>query len=135
VLNYIWLTLVLLAVAIGGWNDRLKDVSEGALDGAKTAVTIALALIGIMALWLGVKSWVGSHWSFAACFSRCSFCGWYRQVSSIFRCPRRRRPRIPFCPERERIVVFNDATASALSAEIFPSPAGELILYRPTFRK
>ena len=53
-LNYIWLALVLLAVAIGGWNDRLKDVTEGALDGAKTAVTIALALIGIMALWLGV---------------------------------------------------------------------------------
>src|SRR6202171_5642051 len=53
VLNYIWLALVLLAVAIGGWNDRLKDVTEGALDGAKTAVTIALALIGIMALWLG----------------------------------------------------------------------------------
>src|SRR5438105_5470607 len=46
--------MVLLAVAIGGWNDRLKDVTEGALDGAKTAVTIALALIGIMALWLGV---------------------------------------------------------------------------------
>ena len=43
-----------MAVAIGGWNDRLKDVTEGALDGAKTAVTIALALIGIMALWLGV---------------------------------------------------------------------------------
>ena len=100
-LNYIWLALVLLAVAIGGWNDRLKDVSEGALDGAKTVVTIALALIGIMALWLGVKSWVGSHWSFAAYFSRCSFCEWYRQVSSIFRCPRRRRPRI-LCPERER---------------------------------
>jgi spore maturation protein SpmA len=54
VLNYIWLALVLVAVAIGGWNDRLKDVTEGALDGAKTAVTIALALIGIMALWLGV---------------------------------------------------------------------------------
>ncbi len=28
--------------------------SEGAFDGAKTAVTIALGLIGIMALWLGV---------------------------------------------------------------------------------
>ena len=53
-LNYIWLALVLLAVAIGGWNDRLKEVTDGALDGAKTAVTIALALIGIMALWLGV---------------------------------------------------------------------------------
>jgi spore maturation protein SpmA len=54
VLNYIWLALILLAVAIGGWNDRLKDVTEGAFDGAKTAVTIALGLIGIMALWLGV---------------------------------------------------------------------------------
>jgi spore maturation protein SpmA len=54
VLNYIWLALVLLAVAIGGWNDRLKEVTDGALDGAKTAVTIALGLIGIMALWLGV---------------------------------------------------------------------------------
>jgi spore maturation protein SpmA len=54
VLNYIWLALVLLAVAVGGWNDRLKDVTGGALDGAKTAVTIALGLIGIMALWLGL---------------------------------------------------------------------------------
>ena len=53
-LNYIWLALVLLAVAIGGWNDRLKDVTDGAFDGAKTAVTIALGLIGVMALWLGV---------------------------------------------------------------------------------
>ena len=53
-LNYIWLALVLLSVAIGGWNDRLKDVTNGAFDGARTAVTIALGLIGVMALWLGV---------------------------------------------------------------------------------
>jgi spore maturation protein SpmA len=54
VLNYIWLALVLLAVAIGGWNDRLNEVTAGAFEGAKTAVTIALGLIGVMALWLGV---------------------------------------------------------------------------------
>lgn len=53
-LNYIWLALVVLAVAIGGWTDRFKEVTDGAFDGAKTAVTIALGLIGIMALWLGV---------------------------------------------------------------------------------
>ena len=53
-LNHIWLALILLAVTIGGWNGRLKEVTEGAFDGAKTAVTIALGLIGIMALWLGV---------------------------------------------------------------------------------
>jgi spore maturation protein SpmA len=54
VLNYIWLALVVLAVAIGGWNNRLSELTAGAFDGAKTAVTIALGLIGIMALWLGV---------------------------------------------------------------------------------
>jgi spore maturation protein SpmA len=54
VLNYIWLALVLLAVTIGGWTGHLKEVTDGAFDGAKTAVTIALGLIGIMALWLGV---------------------------------------------------------------------------------
>ena len=53
-LNYIWLGLVVLAVAIGGWTDKFKEVTDGAFDGAKTAVTIALGLIGIMALWLGV---------------------------------------------------------------------------------
>ncbi len=53
-LNYIWLALVVLAVLIGGWMDKFKDVTDGAFDGAKTAVTIALGLIGIMALWLGV---------------------------------------------------------------------------------
>jgi len=54
VLNYIWLGLVLLAVAIGGWNSQLKEVTNGALDGAKTAVTIAIGLWGVMALWLGL---------------------------------------------------------------------------------
>jgi len=54
VLNYIWLALVLLGVTIGGWTGHLKEVTDGAFEGAKTAVTIALGLIGIMALWLGV---------------------------------------------------------------------------------
>lgn len=53
-LNYIWLALVLLSVAIGGWTGHLKEVTDGAFEGAKTAVTIALGLIGVMALWLGV---------------------------------------------------------------------------------
>ena len=33
---------------------KLKDVTDSALNNASTAVTIALGLIGIMALWLGV---------------------------------------------------------------------------------
>lgn len=53
-LNYIWLALILLAVALSAWTDRWKELTDGAFDGARTAVTIALGLIGIMALWLGV---------------------------------------------------------------------------------
>jgi spore maturation protein SpmA len=55
VLNYIWLGLILLAVLLGGWNNRLPEVTEGAFDAAKTAVLdIALPLVGITALWLGM---------------------------------------------------------------------------------
>jgi len=50
VLNYIWLALVILAVGISGWNDPWKEVTDGAFDGAKTAVAITVRLIGTMAL-------------------------------------------------------------------------------------
>jgi spore maturation protein SpmA len=54
-LNYLWLALVAGAVLIGGWNGQLKEVSDAALDMANTAVVkISFALIGVMALWLGI---------------------------------------------------------------------------------
>lgn len=53
-LNYIWLALILVAVLVGGFDGRVKEMVEGAVKGAETAVTLALGLIGIMALWLGV---------------------------------------------------------------------------------
>ncbi|HNU52908.1 MAG TPA: nucleoside recognition domain-containing protein [Verrucomicrobiota bacterium] len=54
-LNYIWLALLLLAVVVGGLTGRSREVTEAALDAAKTSVlTIALPLIGITALWLGL---------------------------------------------------------------------------------
>lgn len=53
-LNYIWLGLVLAAVLLGGFTGRMKELADGTFDSAKTAVTIALGLVGIMALWLGI---------------------------------------------------------------------------------
>lgn len=54
-LNYIWLTLVILAVVLGGYFGRLDDVVKGGFDMAKTAVMdIALPLSAIMTIWLGV---------------------------------------------------------------------------------
>lgn len=60
-LNYIWLGLVVAAVLIGGFHNvtgapdgTLKEVTDKGFEMAKTAVEIAIGLIGIMALWLGV---------------------------------------------------------------------------------
>jgi spore maturation protein SpmA len=54
-LNYIWLGLIVLAVAIGGATQHLKEVSEAAFENARNAVVdLALPLVGVMALWLGL---------------------------------------------------------------------------------
>lgn len=53
-LNWIWLAFVACSVAVGAVTGRLEAVTRAAFDGARTAVDIALGLVGIMALWLGV---------------------------------------------------------------------------------
>jgi spore maturation protein SpmA len=53
-LNWIWLAMVLAAVLIAGANGRMKEVADGAIKGAETAVTISLGLIGVMTVWMGI---------------------------------------------------------------------------------
>jgi len=53
-LNYIWLGLMAIAIIVGAMNGRLPEVTKAAFDYAKTAVDIAIGLVGIMALWLGI---------------------------------------------------------------------------------
>jgi spore maturation protein A len=53
-LNYIWLSLVIVAVVLGGINGKIEPVTKAAIDSAGNSVSIAIGLIGIMALWLGV---------------------------------------------------------------------------------
>lgn len=53
-LNYIWLTMIIVAVVVGGINGKIENVTKSAIESAGSAVTIAIGLIGIMALWLGI---------------------------------------------------------------------------------
>jgi spore maturation protein A len=53
-LNYIWLALVIVAVVLGGINGKIENVTKAAIDSAGNSVTIAIGLIGVMALWLGI---------------------------------------------------------------------------------
>ena len=52
-LNYIWFGMMLIAVVVGTITGNIDAVTEAAISMAKTAVGIAIGLIGIMALWLG----------------------------------------------------------------------------------
>ncbi len=53
-LNYIWFGLIIVAVLLGGINGKIEEVTKAGLDSAGTAVTIAIGLVGVMALWLGI---------------------------------------------------------------------------------
>ena len=53
-LNYIWFGLMAIALIVAAFNGTAGAVTKGAVDSAKTAVEIALGLIGIMTLWLGI---------------------------------------------------------------------------------
>ena len=55
-LNYIWFGLMAVALVVAAFNGTADAVTKGAIDSAKTAVEIALGLIGIMTLWLGMMS-------------------------------------------------------------------------------
>ena len=52
-LNYIWFGMMLIAVVVGIFTGNIDAVTDSAINMAKTAVEIAIGLIGIMALWLG----------------------------------------------------------------------------------
>jgi len=53
-LNYIWFALMAIALIVAAFNGTAAEVTKGAVDSAKTAVEIAIGLVGIMTLWLGI---------------------------------------------------------------------------------
>lgn len=53
-MNYIWLSIVILAIVLGGINGKIENVTKSAIDAASGAVAIAIGLVGVMALWLGI---------------------------------------------------------------------------------
>jgi spore maturation protein A len=53
-LNYIWFALMALALVIAAFNGTAEAVTKASVDSAKTAVEIAIGLVGIMTLWLGM---------------------------------------------------------------------------------
>ncbi len=53
-LNYIWAAMIALGIVFGAVNGNMKEVTEAALDSAGEAVSLCIAMAGIMALWVGL---------------------------------------------------------------------------------
>ncbi|MCB2180401.1 MAG: spore maturation protein [Desulfobulbaceae bacterium] len=53
-INIIWLSLVLIATVTAAYTGRMDAVTKASFESAKGAVTLAIGLIGPMALWLGI---------------------------------------------------------------------------------
>jgi spore maturation protein A len=53
-LNYIWFSLMAIALVVAAFRGTVEGVTAGAMDSATTAVQIAIGLVGIMTLWLGM---------------------------------------------------------------------------------
>lgn len=53
-LNIIWAALIIVGFSVGALTGNINNVTNAAIESAKSAVELALGLIGVMALWLGI---------------------------------------------------------------------------------
>ena len=53
-MNWIWLGLIVGSVVTAAFTGTMAAVTTASIDSAKSAVTLALGLIGVMAFWLGM---------------------------------------------------------------------------------
>lgn len=53
-LNYLWAFMIIVGIVYGSITGNVAQISEGALDAAKDAVTLCITMVGVVALWTGL---------------------------------------------------------------------------------
>ena len=53
-LNCLWAGMMLVGIVWGAFHGTLGEVTEGALNSAKEAVTLSITMLGIMSFWCGI---------------------------------------------------------------------------------
>ena len=53
-MNYIWAGLILLSVIVSVFTGNISAVATAAVDGASSAVSTALSVVGVMCMWTGL---------------------------------------------------------------------------------
>lgn len=53
-MNYLWGGMVIVGIIYGALNGNLNEVTNGAINASKEAVSLAIALLGVTAMWSGL---------------------------------------------------------------------------------
>lgn len=53
-MNYLWAGMILIGIIYGACTGNLQGVADGALTSAQDAVSLAVTMSGVMALWVGL---------------------------------------------------------------------------------
>ena len=53
-MGWIWFSLIAGAVLVGAYSGAMEAVTAASIDSAKSAVTLAIGLVGVMTFWLGM---------------------------------------------------------------------------------
>ncbi|MDR1531681.1 MAG: nucleoside recognition protein [Clostridiales bacterium] len=53
-LNYLWCAMILAGIFVAAFTGRMPDVTNAALDSSKEAVTVCLAMLGLVSMWTGL---------------------------------------------------------------------------------
>lgn len=53
-LNYLWAFMMLTGILWGAFHGNLDQVTNGALESAKDAVTLCITMLGVMSFWTGI---------------------------------------------------------------------------------
>lgn len=58
--NYIWCGMIMMSVITSFFTGNINQVANAAMEGAASAVTMSLELLGIMAFWNGIMNIAGA---------------------------------------------------------------------------
>lgn len=53
-LNYLWAFMMIVGILWGAFHGNLNEVTDGALNSAKEAVTLCITMLGVMSFWTGI---------------------------------------------------------------------------------
>ena len=53
-MNAVWFALIAVSVVTAAFSGKMPDLSKASIESAKSAVTLAIGLIGVMTFWLGM---------------------------------------------------------------------------------